>query len=84
MNSTHYVIDGRSLPQRSSWTIDNTCTAICQSYICYLQNNYGSLESTTVVFDGGYLNHSTKDTTHLRKNNGGCNGYTCVTQSFEI
>ena len=38
-------------------------------HIRYFQNNYGRVENINVVFDGGYLNHSTKDTTHLRRSN---------------
>ena len=39
----HYVIDGGSLLQRISWTIGNTYEG---SYISYLQNNYGSVETS--------------------------------------
>ena len=33
-------------------------------------SNYGTADNITVVFDGGYLLPSTKDTTHLRRSNG--------------
>ena len=43
---------------------------MCNSYIKYLLSTYGRKEIITVVFDGGYLNASTKDTTHLRRSKG--------------
>ena len=43
---------------------------MCQTYIRHLQTNYKFMENVTVVFDGGYLELSTKYTTHIRRNNG--------------
>ena len=69
MDHTHYVIDGSSLLQRIPWASGNTYAEIGQSFIHLLQNNYVSVENITLVFDGGFLNHSTEDTTQLRRSN---------------
>ena len=69
MDHTHYVIDGSSLLQRIPWTSGNTYAESGQSFIQLLQNNYVSVENITLVFDGCFLNHSTEDTTQLRRSN---------------
>ena len=61
----HYVVDGGSLLQRIPWIVGDSYAEICNSYIQYLISHYGCKEKITVVFDGGYLEASTKDTTHL-------------------
>ena len=50
--------------------IAETSAEICSSYVQYLISRYGCKEKITVVFDGGYLEPSTKDTTHLRRSRG--------------
>ena len=67
---TRYVIDGGSLLQRIPWVVRMTFGTIFDSYINYLLKHYGSKDNITVVFDGGYLEPSTKDTTHLRRSKG--------------
>ena len=63
----HYVVDDGSLLQRIPWVVGDSYAEICNSYIYYLISHYGCKEKITVVFDGGYLEASTKDTTHLRR-----------------
>ena len=69
-DNCHYVIDGGSLVQRIPWSQGITYSEVCQTYIRHLQTNYKFMENVTVVFDGGYLELSTKYTTHIHRNNG--------------
>ena len=74
LRDTNFVIEEGSLLHKISWTIGNIYADICETYIRYLLNNYGEAKNIFVVFDGGYLNPSTKDTTHLRRSNGKIGG----------
>jgi len=62
-----YVIDGGSLLQKIPWQKDGTFGSICDQYYQYLFQKYSN---TTVVFDGYKNGPSTKDITHVRRNNG--------------
>ena len=63
-----YVLDGGSLLHKVQWTIGQIFKQICNDYIAYIQKGYSP--DVTIVFDGGYMNPSTKDTTHIRRSNG--------------
>ena len=61
-----FVIDGGSLLQKiQGWPKGSSFKSICKLYKDYVLKHYGA--GTAVVFDGGYENPSTKDTTHLRR-----------------
>ena len=63
-----YVLDGGSLLHKVQWTIGQIFKQICNDYIAYIQTRYSP--DVTIVFDGRYMNSSTKDTTHIRRLNG--------------
>ena len=64
---TNFVIDGESSLHKIAWTIGNT-------NLCRHLSNLHMLSAEKlwifVVLDGGYLNPSIKDTTHLSRSNG--------------
>ena len=70
LQDTHYVLDGESLLQKLPWTVGSTFDEICQSFKNGLRSNYATAKNVTVVFDGGYLLPSTKDSTHIRRSKG--------------
>ena len=72
LQDTHYVLDGGwgTLLHRLPWSVGSTFDEIYQSFKNYLLNNYGTAENITVVFDGGYLFPSIKDSTHMRRSKG--------------
>ena len=70
LQDTHYVLDGGSLLQRLPWTVASTFDEVCQSFKNYLLNNCRTAENITVVFDGGYLVPSIKNSTHIRRSKG--------------
>ena len=47
-----------------------TYAEICNSYVQHVISYRVNKENITVVFDGGYLVLSTKDTTHFRRSEG--------------
>lgn len=62
------VLDGGDLLHRLSWGRGITYNQVVESYVDYVVRNYGTRAS--VVFDGYVSGPSTKDATHLRRQNG--------------
>ena len=58
------VLDGGMLLHKIKWEKNATVTSIIKSYINYVSDHYG--QATHIVFDG-YLQHSTKDHCHKRR-----------------
>ena len=67
-NDVEYVLDGGSLLHKVQWSLGQSFQEICNNYISYIRKRYG--QHATVVFDGGYMAHSTKDTAHIRRAKG--------------
>ena len=65
--SVKFVLGG-SLLHKVQWSVGQTFKQICSNYCSYIKKRYG--EHPTIVFDGGYLEPSTKDTTHVRRAEG--------------
>ena len=66
--SVKFVLDGGSLSYKVQWSVGQTFKQICSNYCSYSKKRYG--EHPTIVFDGGYLEPSTKDTTRVRRAKG--------------
>ena len=64
----HYVLDGGSLLHRIEWQKGSSFSHICQKYVNYIKNSFGS--NVTVFFDGYGSEPSTKDMAHLRRTKG--------------
>ena len=67
-NDLEYVLDGGSLLPKVAWSVGQSFQFIYKSYVSYIRTRYG--QHITVVFDGGYMTPSTKDTTHIRRTKG--------------
>lgn len=63
-----YVLDGGALLHRISWSVGMLFADICNSYTNYVLTRYG--KSVVIVFDGYSCGPSTKDVTHIRRNEG--------------
>lgn len=59
-----YILDGGALLHRVPWQRGLTYDEICQQYVRYVGNHYGS---PTIVFDGYSEGPSTKDATQQRR-----------------
>ena len=64
--NARYVIDGGALLHRIPWIRGSTFLSILKSYADYVIKKYGK---SVVVFDG-YVESSTKDMAHKRRNKG--------------
>lgn len=64
-NNVQYIVDGGYLLYKVPWSVRQTIQEITENFKSYIKARYG--EHHTVVFDGGYLQASTKDTVHIRR-----------------
>ena len=64
-NNVQYIVDGGYLLYKVPWSVRQTIQQITENFKSYIKARYG--EHHTVVFDGGYLQASTKDTVHIRR-----------------
>ena len=64
-NNAQYIVDGGYLLYKVPWSVRQPIQQITESFKSYIKARYG--EHHTVVFDGGYLQASTKDTVHIRR-----------------
>ena len=64
VNNFFYIIDGGMLLHRLNWDQNQKFSSICQNYIKYLRNNYGT--NVKVVFDG-YNTDGTKASERNRR-----------------
>ena len=62
--NVQYVLDGGALLHRLPWPRGSTYDNVCQMYVKYVTQKYGS---ATIVFDGYNDEPTTKDATQLRR-----------------
>ena len=74
--NTKNVLDGGALLHKVRWTSANTFDQVCERYVDYVKNTYGS---SSIVFDGYSDVPSTKDHEHMRRNinKRGCTDVRC-------